>query len=120
MFASLIMKDYTALKAAIQTRTRSEVSYLAGGKNQIKILKWFPLFNLIEHHYLAEDCPALGVGVEVGWDCTGRKETGRVKAVAHAHVPARAHTQTDRQKHRNSTDSDTQTHTHKQTKQTER
>ena len=94
------LADYERLYCAQSCHSNenpfTEVSYLAGGKNQIKILKWFPLFNLIEHHYLAEDCPALGVGVEVGWDCTGRKETGRVKAVAHAHVPARAHTQTDR------------------------
>ena len=63
MFASLIMKDYTALKAAIQTRTRSQRSAIwPGGKNQIRMLKWFPIFNLIEHHYLAEDCPAPGGG----------------------------------------------------------
>ena len=63
------LTDYERLYCAQSCHSNenpfTEVSYLAGEKNQIRMLKWFLIFNLIEHPYLAEDCPAPGVGVGV-------------------------------------------------------
>ena len=47
MFASLIMKDYIALKAAIQTRTLSQRSAIwPGGKKSDKNVETVPHFQL--------------------------------------------------------------------------